>query len=151
MSTYKILVLHGPNLNLLGSREPDVYGQTTLDEINKSLAELAEKLGIEIVCFQSNSEGAIIDHIQETAGSCSGILINPAALTHYSYSLRDALTAVDLPLVEVHLSNIFNREEFRRKSVISDIAQGVISGLGARGYLFGLEALCSIIERSSSS
>ncbi len=142
----KVMVLHGPNLNLLGSREPDVYGRVTLDQIDTCLRERGEALGVAVESFQSNHEGALADKIQEARGRADGILINPAALTHYSYTLRDALAAVNLPVIEVHLSNIYARESFRSRSVISAVAVGVISGLGSDSYLWGLEALVKIIE-----
>lgn len=136
-----ILVLHGPNLNLLGKREPEVYGRTTLAEIDAELAETAKALGVEVDCFQSNHEGDLIDRIQGAMGRASAILINPAGFTHSSVALRDALAAVSLPVVEIHLSNVYARESFRHHSYVSPIALGVISGLGAQGYRFGLEAL----------
>jgi 3-dehydroquinate dehydratase-2 len=137
----KILVLHGPNLNLLGEREPDVYGRTTLQEIDSRLSELAHASGAEIECHQSNHEGALIDRVQAARGRADGIVINPGGLTHTSVALRDALVACELPVVEVHLSNIHAREEFRRTSLISDIATGSISGLGPIGYELALRAL----------
>jgi 3-dehydroquinate dehydratase-2 len=130
-----ILVLHGPNLNMLGSREPEVYGCVTLNEINVRLAKLAETNGAKLSCFQSNSEADLVERIQQAmADGTQFIVINPAAFTHTSVSLRDALTAVSLPFIEVHLSNVFAREAFRKESFFSDIAIGVISGLGASGY-----------------
>lgn len=135
-----ILVLHGPNLNLLGSREPDVYGRVTLDEINARLMKLAEKQDASVTCFQSNAEAALVDRIQQArADDTQFIVINPAAFTHTSVSLRDALAAVALPFVEVHLSNVFAREAFRKESFFSDIAIGVISGLGPTGYEFAVQ------------
>ena len=137
----RILVLHGPNLNLLGKREPEIYGHQTLAEIDADLAAAAKELGVEIECFQSNHEGELIDQLQDAMGTATGILINPAGFTHSSVALRDALVATGLPVVEVHLSNVFAREPFRQHSYVSPIAFGVISGLGADGYRFGLEAL----------
>ncbi|HSD61840.1 MAG TPA: type II 3-dehydroquinate dehydratase [Burkholderiales bacterium] len=135
----KILVLHGPNLNLLGTREPDVYGRTTLAEIDANLAKIAQEAGAKLACFQSNAEAELVDRIQQTARDGTDfIIINPAAFTHTSVALRDAMAAVGLPFVEVHLSNVFAREAFRRESYFSDIAVGVISGLGAKGYELAL-------------
>ncbi len=148
MPVEKVLVLHGPNLNLLGSREPDVYGEFTLDEINNELKKRGKSLDIEVDCHQSNHEGALIDHIHDSTENYRGILINPAALTHYSYALRDALIASGLPLVEIHLTNVFAREPFRHHSVVSPIADGLIYGLGLDSYLLGLEALVNIIKKS---
>ncbi len=139
-------MLNGPNLNLLGERDPFLYGSKTLDAIERDLAELAMKLGVEIECFQSNHEGSLIDKIHEERKYCHGIIINPGALTHYSYALRDAIEAVGIPTVEVHLSDIFSREEWRRKSVISDVALKVIAGKGPDGYLIALEELYDYIE-----
>ncbi|HQS56809.1 MAG: type II 3-dehydroquinate dehydratase [Gallionellales bacterium 35-53-114] len=136
----KILVLHGPNLNLLGSREPDVYGRITLDEINSKLAQQAQKNGASIDCMQSNAEVALVERVQ--AARLDGtdfIIINPAAFTHTSVALRDALAAVAIPFIEVHLSNVFAREAFRKESFFSDLAVGVISGLGASGYELALQ------------
>ena len=137
----RILVLHGPNLNLLGTREPTIYGNITIDVINSEISFLASKLGVEVSFFQSNSESAMIDKIHSVIGSYDGILINPAAYTHTSIAIRDALSAVALPVVEVHLSNIHRREEFRATSFIAPIAVGQISGFGPDSYLLGLRAL----------
>jgi 3-dehydroquinate dehydratase-2 len=134
-----ILVLHGPNLNLLGTREPEHYGGDTLDEINKRLTKQAKAAKATIDCFQSNMEGELINRIQAARGMTDFILINPAAYTHTSVALRDALAAVAIPFVEVHLSNIFAREAFRHHSYFSDLAVGVISGLGAQGYELALD------------
>ncbi len=135
-----ILVLHGPNLNLLGSREPEVYGHVTLDEINVRLTTLASTKGANLSCFQSNAEAALVDRVQQArAEGVQFIVINPAAFTHTSVALRDALAAVAIPFIEVHLSNVFAREAFRKESFFSDLAVGVISGLGAAGYEFAVQ------------
>lgn len=142
-----ILVVHGPNLNLLGTREPEVYGFLTLDRINDSISALAAELGCSVSFFQSNSEGGIIDAIQQARGACDGILINPAAYTHTSVAIRDALAAVALPVVEVHLSNIHRREEFRHHSFIAPVAVGQITGFGVDSYLLGFRALFTHIKK----
>jgi len=139
----KFLIIHGPNLNMLGKREKVIYGEKTLAEINSLLKKQAEELEVEIISFQSNSEGAIIDFIQEQSSQADGVIINAGARTHYSFCLRDALLDTKLPIVEVHLSNIYAREEWRAKSVIAPIAKGQISGLGWRSYVFALQALVS--------
>lgn len=137
----KILVIHGPNLNLLGSREPEVYGSDTLASINQSLAKLADKRSIRLETFQSNIEGEIVNSIHQAAANrIEFVIINPAAFTHTSVAIRDAFLATDLPFIEVHLSNVFAREEFRTHSYLSDIANGVISGFGKSSYLLALEA-----------
>lgn len=143
----RILVIHGPNLNLLGKREPEIYGTQTLAELDAELAAAAKAIGVEVECFQSNHEGELIDRIQEAMGHDSAILINPGGFTHTSVALRDALVATTLPVVEVHLSNVYARESFRQTSYVSPIALGVVSGLGARGYRFGLEALVEHLKR----
>jgi 3-dehydroquinate dehydratase-2 len=136
----KVLVLHGPNLNLLGNREPEVYGRVTLDEINDRLMKLAKTQDASLSCLQSNAEAALVDRIQQArADGTQFIIINPAAFTHTSVALRDALAAVAIPFIEVHLSNVFAREAFRKESYFSDLAIGVISGLGAAGYEFAVQ------------
>jgi 3-dehydroquinate dehydratase-2 len=137
----RILVLHGPNLNLLGEREPEIYGRTTLAEIDARLRELGAKRNAEVESFQSNHEGALLDRIQAARRTHQAIIINPGGLTHTSVALRDALSGCALPVVEVHLSNIHAREDFRQRSLVAGIALGQISGLGAKGYELALEAL----------
>jgi 3-dehydroquinate dehydratase II len=138
----RILVVNGPNLNLLGSREPDVYGTTTLADIEAMVRRRADELGCEVTCFQSNSEGAILDFLQREAPTASGMVINPGALTHYSYALYDCLRALAVPAVEVHISNLHARVEgFRTRDVTAPAAVGVIQGLGPRGYLMAMEYL----------
>lgn len=140
MKPRQALVLHGPNLNLLGFREPDIYELVTLNEINERLTKLAEEYSAQVACFQSNSESELIERVHKARDDHTGfIIINPAAFTHTSVALRDALAAVGLPFIEVHLSNIFAREPFRQDSYFSDLAVGVISGLGARGYELALQ------------
>ena len=135
-----VLVLHGPNLNLLGSREPDVYGHATLDEINTRLVELAGTHGANLYCFQSNAEASLVERVQQAhTDGTQFIVINPAAFTHTSIALRDALAAVGIPFIEVHLSNVFAREAFRKESFFSDLAIGVISGLGVAGYEYAVQ------------
>ncbi len=140
----KILVIHGPNLNILGSRQVSLYGDKTLAEINSLLDKAAYELGVELETFQSNHEGALVDFIQEKSSEATGILINPGALTHYGLSLRDALADTSLPVIEVHLSNIYAREEFRQQSVIAPVSRGQISGLGWRGYIAALEIMAAL-------
>ena len=142
----RILVLHGPNLNNLGKRDPGIYGRTTLAEINDRLSARASELGYEVVTFQSNHEGALIDCMQEEAANIVGIIINPGGLTHTSYSLRDALKDTNLPIIEIHMSNVHAREAFRHESHIAPIAVAQIAGLGWRGYLHALEALIELSQ-----
>ena len=142
----KILIIHGPNLNLLEKREREIYGDKTLKEIISLLERQAKEMGVEITNFQSNSEGALIDFIQVESPKANGIIINPGALTHYGLSLREALADTNLPLIEVHLSNIYAREEFRQRSVIAPIAKGQISGLGWRGYIAALMTLVAELK-----
>lgn len=137
----KITVINGPNLNLLGKREPGIYGATTLADINENLVKVAETLGVTLEFFQSNHEGSIVDAIQQTMGNCDGIIINPAAYTHTSVAIRDAIAAVGIPTVEVHLSNVYSREEFRHKSLTAPVVLGQIAGFGAAGYELALIGL----------
>jgi 3-dehydroquinate dehydratase-2 len=146
MATPLITVLNGPNLNMLGTREPDIYGTGTLDDLETLCAETAEGLGLAIDFRQSNIEGELISWVQEARGRAAGIIINPAGYSHTSVALMDALLAVDMPVIEVHLSNIFTREAFRHHSYVSRVAQGVICGLGFEGYRLALIALSDILE-----
>ena len=141
-----ILVLHGPNLNLLGKREPEIYGEVTLDDINSRLNALGNELGLEIIAFQSNSEGELIDALHQAGKTSIGVIFNPAGYTHTSVALRDAVAAIEIPVVEVHLSNIMAREDFRHRSLISPACAGVISGFGWRSYTLALRALSDIIK-----
>jgi 3-dehydroquinate dehydratase II len=145
-SKLSVLVLHGPNLNLLGLREPGIYGVATLPEIDMHLVELGQSLKIEVKSFQSNHEGMLVDEIQSARNRHQGILINAAAYTHTSVAIRDAIAAVQIPTVEVHLSNIYKREEFRHHSYLASIAIGQISGFGANSYYLGLQALVTYLE-----
>jgi 3-dehydroquinate dehydratase-2 len=144
----QILVLHGPNLNLLGEREPEVYGYTTLDEINQRLQEVGQTAGHSVTCFQTNAEHELIEriHLAKNEG-VDFIIINPGAFTHSSIALRDALLGVEIPFIEVHLSNVFSREEFRRHSFLSDIAVGIISGMGALGYELAIQAVANHLKK----
>lgn len=144
---WKILVLHGPNLNLLGIREPQVYGSASLDEINKKLIQWAKRESVQVEIRQSNSEGELVNWIQEAMGRYQGIVINPAAYTHTSIALRDAILSTGMPTVEVHLSNIYKRESFRHQSYIADVAIGQISGFGADSYLLGLQAMVDYLRK----
>jgi 3-dehydroquinate dehydratase-2 len=145
----KILVLHGPNLNLLGTREPEVYGSLTLDEINARLAELGKSLDAEVTCQQSNHEGALIDALQEARVWADGIVFNPGGYTHTSVALRDAISAIGIPVVEVHLSNVYAREEFRQRSLLSPVCKGKITGFGWNSYMLGIYALKSLLDKST--
>ena len=142
----KILVLHGPNLNMLGTREPEIYGNTTLEQINDKLRDLAANLDSEVETFQSNSEGELIDIIQKKGMAIDGLIVNLGAYTHYSIALRDAISGLAKPTVEVHLSNIYAREPFRHMSLTASVCRGMITGLGWRGYLLALEALVGLLR-----
>jgi 3-dehydroquinate dehydratase-2 len=144
-----ILIIHGPNLNLLGTREPEVYGADTLADIDRQLTQLAEQKGMALQTFQSNSEGDIVSRIQQAAGQVDYIIINPAAYTHTSVAIRDAFLATRIPFIEVHLSNVYAREEFRQHSYLSDIATGVISGFAINSYRLALEAASIHCQQSS--
>ena len=144
----RVLIVNGPNLNLLGSREPEVYGNSTLEDIEAVVAQKASSMGIEVGFAQSNHEGAIIDSIQSAPGQYDGIVINPGAYTHYSFAIRDAIAAVPLPAVEVHLTNVAGREEFRSQSVIAPVCVGQVSGFGAESYVLGVRALESLAKEN---
>ena len=142
----KILILHGPNLNLLGTREPEVYGSMTLDDINNKMIDLGKELGVEIKCLQSNHEGALIDALQGAQTWASGVVFNPGGYTHTSIALRDAISAIQIPVIEAHLSNVYAREEFRHVSMISAVCKGKVVGFGWRSYELGLRGLMDIIK-----
>ncbi|WP_284640515.1 type II 3-dehydroquinate dehydratase [Paenibacillus silviterrae] len=144
----QVLLLNGPNLNMLGVREPGVYGSTSLQDIENRMTDLAAELGVQLECFQSNHEGALIDKIHEAHGRKDGIVMNPGAFTHYSYAIRDAISAVGIPFVEVHISNIHKREAFRHVSVLAPVGLGQISGFGADSYELGLRALVMHMQRT---
>ena len=144
--TATVLVINGPNLNLLGTREPEIYGHTTLDDINRELIALGTDLGIRVESFQSNSEGVLVDRIQQARGNVDLIIINPAAYTHTSIAIRDALIAVEAPVIEVHLSNVYKREPFRHHSTIADVVEARLMGFGAEGYLLALRAAARMLE-----
>ena len=146
----RLLVLNGPNINALGRRSPGHYGTMTLEEIGREMTTRAESLGVELAFYQSNAEGQLIDCIQENWGRIDGIIINPGALTHYGYSLKDALIDAAVPVIEVHLSNIHAREEWRRHSVIADIARGQIAGFGWRSYTSALEILAALVQEEGA-
>lgn len=145
-NTSTVLVINGPNLNMLGKREPEIYGNTTLNEINSDLEKLGGKLGLTVKTFQSNHEGAIVDKIQKAVSLEKGIIINPAAYTHTSIAIRDALLLLDVPIIEIHISNIYRRKPFRQTSMISDIVTAQIAGFGVKGYHMALEALAGMIK-----
>ena len=147
----KVAVLHGPNLNLLGQREPSIYGAATLAEVDRSLVALGEELGVEVLPYQSNCEGALIDRVQETAAEVDGFLVNAGGYTHTSVALRDALVGVGRPFVEVHLSNVHAREPFRHHSFLSDRAVGVVAGFGVESYLLGLRGLVAHLDRAAKT
>ncbi len=147
----RVLVLHGPNLNMLGQRVPEVYGRTTLEEINKLIEEKALQLGIYVDLVQSNYEGTLIDEIQKAPLSYQCLIINPGAFAHYSIALRDAISSVLIPVIEVHLSNIYSREEFRHHSVTAPVAVGQISGFGSQSYLLALDAALTLIQQGDDS
>ncbi len=145
----KIAVVNGPNLDVLGKRQPGIYGTTTLAEIEAGLTERAQSLGVQLQFFQSNSEGAIIDYLHELEGVVDGLIINPAAFSHYSVAVRDALAFLSIPVIEVHLSNIYTREPFRHHSITSEVVTGQISGLGHQGYSLALQGLIALVESRS--
>ncbi|MBI5352755.1 MAG: type II 3-dehydroquinate dehydratase [Chloroflexi bacterium] len=142
----KILILHGPNLNLLGTREPEIYGSLTLDDINNKMVALGKELGAEIKCLQSNHEGALIDALQDARTWADGVVFNPGGYTHTSVALRDAISAIQIPVIEVHLSNVYAREEFRHVSMISAVCKGKVVGLGWRSYELGLRGLIGMLS-----
>ena len=142
----KILILHGPNLNLLGIREPEVYGSMTLDDINGKLVALGNELGVELTCLHSNHEGALIDALHDARTWAKGVVFNPGGYTHTSVALRDAISSIQIPVIEVHLSNVYAREEFRHVSLISAVCVGKITGFGWRSYLLGLRALAEMLQ-----
>ena len=142
-----ILLINGPNLNLLGAREPEIYGNLTLDQLEKELMQIAKKNEIKLECYQSNHEGKIVDKIQASFGNVNGILINAGALTHTSVALRDALVGTNIPFIELHISNIFNREGFRKNSYLTDKAIGIISGFGVYSYFLSLEAIINYLKK----
>lgn len=147
--TRKILVINGPNLNLLGEREPGVYGEGSFEQLNLDILETAKKLGLKCEVFQSNHEGEIIDKLHNCRTNCSGVVINAGAYTHYSYAIRDAISAIKIPCIEVHISNVFARDEFRSHSVISAVCAGTICGLGRNGYFLAMRALSDMFDNKN--
>lgn len=143
----KILVIHGPNLNLLGEREPGIYGDVSFENLNKMIMNKADELGIECEIFQSNHEGAIIDKLHEARKIFDGVAINAGAYTHYSYAVRDAIAAIKIPCIEVHISNVFARDSFRSESVIAPVCRGSISGFGLDSYMLAMTGICNMIEK----
>ena len=143
---HKILVIHGPNLNMLGTREPDIYGHQNLEGINTALKKQADRLGLQVETFQSNHEGDLVDKIQQAHDSFDGIIINPAAYTHTSIAIRDAISLLNIPVIEIHISNIYQRESFRHTSMISAIVTAQISGFGAHGYVLALDGLAKVLQ-----
>jgi len=144
--TLTILVIHGPNLNMLGKREPELYGNTTLEDVNNQLKKAADSMGLSLETFQSNHEGEIVEKIQQAIGACAGLIINPAAFTHTSVAIRDALLLLDIPIIEIHISNIYKREPFRHTSMIADISAAQLTGFGINGYLMALDAMAKMLE-----
>lgn len=142
----KILVIHGPNLNLLGEREPGVYGSETFEKLNNDIMAHAEKLGVECEIYQSNHEGAIIDKLHESRKDCAGVVLNAGAYTHYSYAIRDAIAAIRIPVIEVHISNTASRDEFRHKSVIGPVCKATVAGFGRDSYILGMDGLVRMVE-----
>ncbi|MFH2066598.1 MAG: type II 3-dehydroquinate dehydratase [Pseudomonadota bacterium] len=143
----KILVIHGPNLNMLGKREPEIYGKETLNDINHKITLKGSEIGLAVETFQSNHEGAVVEKIQSAMGNFNGLIINPAAFTHTSVAIRDAVLLLDMPVIEVHLSNIYKREPFRHKSMLADVVTGQIAGLGTIGYMLALEAISDMVQK----
>jgi len=142
----KVVIIHGPNLNMLGTREPEIYGSRSLEDIDSVLIDLGKNLDLDVETFQSNFEGEIVEKIQKSLGTCKGLIINPAAYTHTSIAIRDALLLLDAPIIEIHLSNIYRRESFRQVSMIADVASAQIAGFGADGYAMALKALSGMIR-----
>lgn len=149
-SVPRVLVVHGPNLNMLGLREPEVYGRTRLTDIDAQLAAIGGQLGIDVTAFQSNHEGAIVDKIQASVGNIDGLIINPAAYTHTSIAIRDAIVVLSVPIIEVHISNIHKREAFRHRSLLADVVTGQIVGLGVNGYYLALRAIADTVGTTPS-